>query len=199
MFLLLFLLSSASQSESQKIGRVHQEQTTFGGEEVPGIPFIKRPAPVPNSVLNILKEDRDVKACSADNPPTVKVPLALWFVASEVHLGGNREQDLVVLASPRVNQPDYACFHTAGGFTSFWVFRVERGNSYLLLRTIAFGIAIKKSRHQGYRDIETGSPSSAGRFITTVSFRFDGKRYEEYGRNTRPNSQASPSPQPVDE
>jgi hypothetical protein len=180
--LLLSLLSLPCRIESQNTGGVDREQTTFGGDEVPGVQFIKRPVSIPDSVLDILKRDDSVKACLAEN---AKIQVASWFVASEIRLGGNLEHDLVVLPSPRADQPDYGCFHSAEGFTSFWVFRGTEGHYELLLKTAGLAIEIKKSRHQGYRDIETGSPSAI-KFIYTVSFRFDGKQYKEYGHKMRP-------------
>lgn len=170
---------------AQNFGGGEQEQSSFGGEEVPGVPFIKRPVAVPDTVLQILREDETVKSCLVANVPSPETPLASWFVASEVHLGGRQERDLMVLPSPRERQPDYLCFHSVEGFTRFWVFRLTHHRYQLALNTAAFGIEIAKKRHFGYRDIETASPSFAGRFTTTVTFHFDSTQYQEYRSETR--------------
>ena len=69
---LLFLLSLslALPLESQNSSLKEQEQSGFGGEEVPGVPFIKRPIVVPDSVLQILKGDETVKSCLVNNVPS---------------------------------------------------------------------------------------------------------------------------------
>jgi hypothetical protein len=120
-----------------------------------------------------------------NNVATAESPFASWFVASEVHLAGPQQRDLIVLPSPEVHQPDYMCFHSAGSFQCFWVFRASHGPYQLVLKTFAFGIDVAQARRHGYRDILTVSPSDAGKFLTTVTFRFDGTHYQEYGRQTR--------------
>jgi hypothetical protein len=171
--------------ESQNSVPPDQEQSSFGGEEVPGVPFIKRPVSVPDSVLQILKADKIVKSCSGDNVPNPEAPFGSWFVASEVHLDGPKQRDLIVLPSPGAHQPNYVCFHSVGSFGWFWVFRQTDERYQLVLKTMSFGIGVAKTRHLGYRDIRTVSPSAAGKFITTVTFGFDGKSYQEYGRKIR--------------
>jgi hypothetical protein len=184
LLLLTFALSLQAQNSSKA---AEPEQSSFGGEEVPGIPFIKRPVSVPDSVLQLLKKADTVKGCLSDNEPTPDKPFSSWFVASEVHLGGRSERDLVVLPSPRAGQPDYGCFHSASGIQSLWVFRQTGGQYRLVLTTVGNGIDIMKIRHNGYRDIQSVTVGRAGRFITTITFHFDGGQYQRYQEETKEN------------
>jgi len=184
----LFLLSTfglplQSQSPDEP---AEPEQSSFGGEEVPGIPFIKRPASIPPAALQILKQDDTVKGCLRDNEATADKPFVSWFVASEVHLDGQRERDLVVLPNPRW-QPGYGCFYSASGIRWFWIFR-KTGEQYnSVLTTTGNGIEILQDKHAGFRDIRSGTIGSAGRFLTTVIFHFDGKQYQEFDEETKEN------------
>jgi hypothetical protein len=181
-FLLLTSVPAPQSQDSGKPGGA--EQSSFGGEEVPGIPFIKRPVSIPPAVLQILKQDETVKGCLSENEPTPEKHFASWFVAATVHLGGPSERDLVVLPNPRANSPDFGCFHSASGIQSIWLLR-QIGRQYrLVLATTANGINILPDRHAGLRDIRSGTIGSAGRFITTVIFHFDGSQYQKYHEET---------------
>lgn len=48
-------------------------------------------------------------------------------------------------------------------------------------------IEILQKKHAGYKDIESGAIVAAGRFGTTVVFRFDGTRYQEFHEETKGN------------
>jgi len=174
------VLPSLSQNSRKK---AEPEQSSFGGEEVPGIPFIKRPVPIPPAVLEILKQDDTVKGCLSDNEPTREKPFSSWFVASGVHLDGPNEGDLVVLPSPEAG-PSYPCFHSASGIQRLWVFRNTAKKYNLVLTTFANGIVILKPEHSGRRDIQGLTAGSAGRFITTIFYRFDGSQYQKYQEQT---------------
>jgi len=162
------------------------EQSSFGGEDVPGIPFIKKPVSIPPAVLEILKNDDTVKVCLDDNKPTSETPFSSWFVASTVHLDGQQERDLVVLPNPDW-QPGYGCFYSASGIQWFWIFRETDADYKLLLTTPGNGIQILRNKHAGHRDIRSGTIGSAGRFITTVLYRFDGSRYRKFHEQTKEN------------
>ncbi len=181
---LVLLCCFALPLHSQAGGARKQEQSTFGGDEVPGIPFIKRPVSIPLAVLHILKLDDTVKGCLTDNEPTPDKPFSSWFVASAVHLDGRHERDLVVLPNPRW-QPGYGCFYSASGIQSIWLFRQIGSQYHLVLTTTANGINILPDRHAGFRDIQSGTIGSAGRRITTVIFHFDGNEYQEFDEETK--------------
>ena len=178
--LILFLIFTAP-IRSQKAGEItKEEQSTFGTEEVPGMPLVKRPLPVPDAALAILKEDVDVKGCLSDNPLPPGHSLASLFIGSEIHLDGPSESDLVV-----VPLPGNECFHSAAGIGTFWIFRRVGDQYELVLKALGNGLTILGAEHNGYRGIQTGTIGQAGRQFTTVVFRFDGKRYREYRKETK--------------
>lgn len=178
--LVLFLVFAA-QMRSQKAGEAtKEEQSTFGTEEVPGIPFVKRPLPVPDAALPILNVDVDVKGCLDDNPLPPGHSLASWFIGSEIHLDGPSENDLVVLPLP-----DNECFHSAAGIGTFWIFRKVGQQYELVLKALGNGLTILGTKYNGHRSIQTGTIGQAGRQFTTVVFRFDGKRYQKYREDTQ--------------
>lgn len=182
---LLLTLAFPIQSQNPR-SKAEDEQSIFGGEEVPDVPFIKHQVAIPQVVLQILEQDATVKSCLTDNAPTPDIPFSSWFVASEVHLDGQNERDLVVLPNPRW-QPSYGCFHSASGIQWFWIFQ-KSGEQYRLLLTIpGNGIEILHEKHAGHRDIRNDTIGSAGRYITTVRYRFDGTRYQMYKEKTEEN------------
>jgi hypothetical protein len=178
---LIYLLVFVVPMRSQKANDIpNQEQSSFGTEEVPGIPLVKRPVPVPNAPLQILNEDVDVKGCLSDTPLPPGHSLTSLFIGSNIHLDGSSESDLVV-----VPVPDFGCFQSATGIGVFWVFRGVGEQYELVLKALGSGLTILKTRHKGYRIIQTGTIGQAGREFTTVTFRFDGKRYQKYGETTQ--------------
>jgi len=183
---LILFLTSAPLLQSQNAARTRgPEQSSFGGEEVPGIPFLQRPVRLPRAVLQILKEEATVMGCLTSNGLPLDHPIATWFVAATVHLDGQHERDLVVLPSPRAHNPDYGCFHSASGIQSIWLFRRVGKQYNLVLTTTGNGINILPDRHSGFRDIQSGTIGSAGRIITTVIFHFDGNQYQEFDEETK--------------
>jgi hypothetical protein len=103
--------------------------------------------------------------------------LSAWFIASKIHLGGPSETDLVVLGNPRPGDA-YLCFYTPAGIGWFWVFRRTAGQPKLILKAPGNVLEVLTTTHDGYRDIQTMTVGQAGRYITTVTFHFDGKRYQ---------------------
>src|SRR5260370_35483464 len=73
-----------------RVGRA--EQIRFGLEEP-----INRPAPIPVDVLRILRQDSDVRACEVEAGSRDVIPAA-WYGASQIHLDGPSEIDLIVKA-----------------------------------------------------------------------------------------------------
>jgi hypothetical protein len=170
-------------TRSQKPNRAgHLEQASFGAEEVPFKPLVKRPVPLPDLVLQILKVDDGVKSCLEYNPLAPDQLLSSWFIGSEIHLGGPHETDLVVLPSPRGEQS--VCFHSAEGIGWFWVFRQASRNYQLVLQASGNGLDILKTRTNAYRDIQAVTATRAGGLLTTITFQFDGRRYRESRKNT---------------
>lgn len=179
MVCLVVLLQSVAESQKPRQGG-QQEQTSFGTEEIPTVPQVKRPAPMPDSVLQVLNTDEGVKSCLENNTLTPGQLLSSWFIASEIHLDGRNETDLVVLPNPYGEQS--MCFHSVEGIGWFWVFRQNQGRHELVLKASGNGLEILNSSHNGYKDIQT--VSGVGRFVTTIIFHFDGRRYRERQKKT---------------
>jgi len=116
---LLFVLSLAVGAQSQKAARqTAQEQSTFGTQEAsPDEPRVKRPVPIPDAVLEVLKADDGVKSCLEYNPLAPGQLLNSWFVASGIHLDGHNETDLVILPSYRAEES--MCLESVSGIGTF--------------------------------------------------------------------------------
>lgn len=176
-FVVTFAVSTRSQAADDL---VNPEQSRFGTEEVPGEPLVTRPVPLPNSVLQLLSEDVDVKGCLSFNPLPAGKSLAFLFIGSTIHLNGKNASDLVV-----VPVPDYGCFHSAAGIGTFWVFG-RAGEKYkLLLKTLGNGLTVLKAKYKGYRIIQTATIGQAGQQLTTISYRFNGEQYQKYRGGTQ--------------
>lgn len=185
LFPVCLALAASTGTGSRTAGQTIQgEQSTFGTEEVPGEPFLRRPVPVPDAVSEVLRRDHGVQSCLEYNPLPSGEPLSSWFLASEIHLDGPNETDLMVLANPEPGKA-YLCFHSVEGISWFWVFRQTAGQSELILKAPGQGMDALKARHSGYKDIQTVTGGQAGRYLTTITYRFDGKRYRQYRERTR--------------
>jgi hypothetical protein len=150
-----------------------QEQTLFNADPSEGI---ARPVPVPDSVLETLANDAFVVACVKDNRIPSNTAPPSWFAASEIHLDGPNETDIVVL--PVALGSPYFCFHSAEGFGWFWVFR-KTGKQYEpVLKTSGLGLRVLDSKHHGYRDLQ--SESQIGGTNRETRFRFENGRYRVY-------------------
>lgn len=157
-----------------------QQQTDFNVNASTSEPLVKKSIPVPDAVLQILREDDTVRACMKDNAIPAGGSLASWFVGSEIHLSGPTEADLVVL--PVAERNAYRCFHSAEGIGWFWIFRPIGQHYEMLLKASGLGLQVLETRHHGYRDIRTGG--QVGKFGTEVIFRLIEGRYQEYRKKT---------------
>ena len=139
---------------------------------------VKRPVTLPPSVVTILKGDRNVMHLMESlGLPSDQLPLS-WFLASEVHLNGRNEKDLVVVGTGAI---------LGANITSFWVFRPEHGGFELLLDSApALQLNIKNTRSQGYRDVELLAATAVS--VSTVVCKFDGRIYKTYSRSTKPSN-----------
>jgi len=182
LILLLSLSPVASRAQASGQGS-RDEQSSFGTEEVPGRPRVMRPLPVPSAVLQILETDEMVKSCLEDNPLPPGRRLGSWFVASEVHLDGPAETDFVVV--PSFQGEERMCFQSVAGIGWFWIFRKVETQYRLVLKAAGNGLSVLETRSNGYRDIQTSTLGQAGKYLTTLSFRFDGERYTKLGDATQ--------------
>jgi hypothetical protein len=170
----LFLLLEPSRV----LGNTGKEQASFDADSSRQI---TRPVPLPDSVLQILAQDREVVACMNENPIPPGASLASWFVASEIHLDGPEEADLVVL--PVAQGSPFFCLHSAEGIGWFWVFRPVAPHYQLVLKTAGLGLIIRDARHHGYRDIQSGA--AFGTHSSETTYRFENGEYREYRKEAQ--------------
>ena len=154
-------------------GKTEREQTSFDAD--PSSP-ITRAVSLPDSALQILAQDSEVVACMKESPIPSETSLASWFVASEIHLDGADEADLVVLPAAQENR--FMCFHSVEGIGWFWVFRKVDAHYELVLKTAGLGLVILDTRHHGYRDIQSGA--AYGTHGSQITYRFGNGKYGEY-------------------
>jgi hypothetical protein len=160
------LLAHGAESQQTK-KRPSQEQTRFGLEE-----SVNQPIPIPDEVLSILSTDSEVRTsrCVDEGQPTPKISVS-WFEASQIHLDGPEEIDLLVKAKD-------GCLFGAN-IGPFWIFKKTQHGYELLLGVSALGLNLLPSRTNGHKDVSAGAV--AGGEAMTVFYKFDGRRYQESG------------------
>ena len=147
------------------------EQTHFSAEDV----TLKKPVPVPNDVLALLKAEKLVRdALENKNVPDGNVPVS-WFSASAVHLSSRPVADLVVRAEPPL---------AGANIDYFWIFRKTGAGHELVLGAPAHDLEIRTHRSNGYREIEMSAETAST--FHSVLFRFNGKRYVVHREKTEP-------------
>lgn len=142
------------------------EQYVFNAEDK----GVQRPAGLPDDLKPILAKDEYVQSLlDGAKLPVQKLPVA-WFSVASVHLGGNKDYDLVVVGEGPVRGADG---------TTFWVFcPTERGWTQTL-KVSTHTLLVKDLRTRGLREIEAQSAASGGA-VFNVSYRFDGEQYRSY-------------------
>jgi hypothetical protein len=192
LILVVLLVSVGCGGQEQSSATSQQgEQTSFDAEPVPGEAFVKRPVVIPDSALQVLRDslDPDRLHCIREMGTAPEQVPASWFVASEIHLNGPNEVDLIVLPNvPRIEGDKFpatnagGCLLGAHGGGLFWVLRpgVATGTYALLLVTNGDGLKVLTSRTNGYRDIQTGT----GR--TGLLYKFTALQYQLAEKRTEP-------------
>ena len=166
---------TARRASSQEQSRFNCEQG-FAGEP------IQRPISLPEGALRVLAYDDGVSSCLENENMTRDQLPASWFVASEIHLDGPDEVDLVVLPNldtglaQNLRRPA-GCFLGANT-AEFWIVRKTSQQYELVLHAGGHDLEVSKIRTNGLRDAMTITPQEAGRKVTTVIYTFDGKRYK---------------------
>jgi len=162
------LLSAGVFCEISQSQKTH-EQSAFGAEDVK----LQNPIPLPDGVKQLLRKDPYVAdSLKGEDSRTEYLPDS-WFMASDVHLAGPDEKDVVVVGQ---------CPIRGANFAPFWIFRPKGSGYEKIFFTGALGIEIKQHRTNGYRDIESG--------IVTMQtpqesvWRFDSEKYQR-GQGTQ--------------
>ncbi len=92
LILLAVLLCSPQARLSAGTQRHEQNEFSMEWEVVP----IERPLTLPDAAARAIEKDSAVSSClERENPPSERFPVS-WFVASEIHLAGPDEADLIV-------------------------------------------------------------------------------------------------------
>jgi hypothetical protein len=165
MILVAAMPTSLGAVQKQSAGkRFAPEQSHFGSEEE-----IDRPTAVPEEIVQTIRQIR-------------KEPYEIqpeWLQASEIHLDGPNEIDLIVVGTGGLR---------GAHIVPFWVFRKKQTGYELVLATGGDALSVLKTRWKGFRDINGYGIGLAGAEITTVTYRFDGQRYQEFKTKTEQNN-----------
>jgi hypothetical protein len=165
---MIAVLWGASAISQEKSG--FQEQVQFSAEDE----TVKHPISVPEEAWSILKRDPSVLEVLTDRNLTIDQLPASWFTASEVHLGGPDEGDVVVVGKGPLR---------GANVTTFWVFLRRPQGLKLALTVPAHDLIIKPVRRNGYKGIEIVSATAVK--LSRVSYRFDGSQYRVNERSTQ--------------
>jgi hypothetical protein len=165
LFLLVVLLFSALV-EAQTSGRKpDKEQTLFGAEDESR----ERPVKLSDGVLELLRKDEQVLRYLAATQKSANELTTESFLASEVHLDGPTEADLIVMGDGRLRGANVA---------TFWIFRKLPEGYRLVLKITTFGLTVERSRWKGLRNISIASPKAG--YSVEDFFRFNGEKYEHF-------------------
>jgi hypothetical protein len=167
----ILIISCLQLLVAQSTGGPGHEQTHFSAEDE----SVMHPIVLPGEALRLIEEDPFVvEALKSQAPATTQVP-AGWLMASGVHLAGTDENDIVVVAAGLLS---------GANVTTFWVLRPADRGYELLLTAPAHDLVIKRTRSKGYKNIEFLSATAVE--VSTVSLRFDGRRYQVQARSSKP-------------
>jgi hypothetical protein len=173
----LMLLPCLDEEAQQDKVRQPREQLKFNTEQA--IEPIERPLALSEDVMQILRKDdillRTSKSCLEKGQVAEQIPDS-WFVASQVHLDGSHEIDLVVL-------PKNGCLNGAN-VGPFWVVQKTSKGCQVVLSGGGHNLEILSTRSKGYRDIQLTSATATK--VSTSVFRFDGHRYQIYQAKSEP-------------
>jgi len=159
-------VSPVNAQEAQKPNPT--EQASFGAE----INF-DRPAHLNAAAKKVLATQEIVADELDSNHLTVESMPDAWFSASEIHLGGKNEVDLVVMGIDRLMGAD---------IDSFWVLRQTPKGYDVVLSTVALDLNIVNSRTNGLRDVQASAVVRG--YGVTDKFQFDGHSYQVARRTT---------------
>jgi hypothetical protein len=176
----LALAINAAVGQKASVSAFEQSQFSMETDVVP----ILHPIDLPEGALQVLRNDRSILNCSGADKMTADQVPAVWFVASEVHLGGPREIDLVVQGRDlHVKLPPNLCLMGVN-IKPFWVFRQTEQGYSLVLSTSAHDLRVLGTRSKGFRDIEASAMTAVTGYSTT--YKFDGEKYQVSKTDSKP-------------
>jgi hypothetical protein len=145
------------------------EQLHFSAEEE----NVKRPIALPEEALALIAKDPYVMELLKDQRPE-EAQLSTWLSASEVHLDGPKEKDIIVVAKGPLS---------GANVTTFWILRPSSRGFEVMLTVPAHDLVIQNMRSKGYRDIEALAATAVR--VSTIYFRFDGNQYKPSARSSK--------------
>ena len=169
------------------------EQTIYGSDAGSPEEFTRKPVEVPEAALQVIRDSfvRGTLNCLEHFGTTPDEVPASWFVASEIHLDGPEEIDLIVrpnvlrLAADDLPLREASVCMLGANVIPFWVLRSIRGRYALLLETHALRLEVLDSRSNFYRDIQATAATAATH--TTVLYKMSDAQYQVAERKTEPN------------
>jgi hypothetical protein len=168
---LLLLVTCTGGQNTRKSNSIAAEQSHFSAESE----TVDRPANVTEGVLQVLRTDADVRnVLKAENLRPDQLPSS-WFSASEIHLNGPSEIDLIVVAGGRL---------IGANVTTFWVLRPTAEGYKCVLTVAAHDLTVKSSRSNRLRDIRVEKATAVD--LVSTLYRFNGKQYEVFETKTKP-------------
>jgi hypothetical protein len=174
---LIFNLWSTQDNSKNRHGQ--QEQSKFICET--DIDPVQRPIQLPERALRILSKDDRVASCLEYNELKPEDLRADWFVASEIHLDGPNERDVIVLAGDRLpdtppGEPSQNACLMGANTAQFWVLRETASGFVLVLSEPAHDLEVLRTRTKGFRDVRLSAATA--RSMTILTYRFNGRSYE---------------------
>jgi hypothetical protein len=146
------------------------EQTQFNAEDE----AVKSPVRIPDDAWTILKADSYVQNV-LENANLIPDQLSRsWFSAAIVHLHGDKEKDLLVMAEGELR---------GANISPFWVFMETPQGMKLVLNTSAHDVLIRSSRWHGYRVIEFDGMTCCE--ISRTWLRYENGEYRDFRHVTK--------------
>ena len=152
----LFLPNAAALAVQRRGARTPKRQTEFGMEEP-----IRRRVKVARYVIEQMV--RSERAEGLD----VRADIASDADGALVNLNDDGKDDLLMRADPGAN------------ITGFWLFRNTGRRWELVLYTVALNLSVKKTRTNGFHDVEVVALSAVKGWVAL--YKFDGVKYKPGG------------------
>jgi hypothetical protein len=172
----IFLVMLCVAAPAQPKARRSPEQRSFGvGMDRP---VVRNPVVLSNADVAVLAKDELVRRELDQDPPITKLTRD-GLEAAVVHLHGPKERDLLVVGSGRP--------FIGANVGPFWVIRELPTGPQVVLAAISLSLEIRKTRSNGYRDIELFAATAVEG--TTTKLHFNGTKYVLYRQTTAPIGQ----------
>jgi hypothetical protein len=158
------------------------EQSQFSTET--DVVPIQHPKDLPEDALQVLRNDRVILNCARTAKMLPDEVPASWFVASEIHLDGSVEEDLIVQGRDlRLSPAPNRCLMGAN-VAPFWVLRKTQAGYSLVLSVSAHDLRVLGTKSKEFRDIEVFAMTAVAGYSAT--YKFDGEKYQVSRTDSKP-------------